>query len=67
MLFILPQLRANRALALHQLGHHTTALRDIRAALEAGYPAHARYKLYARQAACFRSLGQEKVRNVSEY
>ena len=61
---ILPQLRANRALALHQLGHHQAALRDIKAALEGGYPEHARYKLYARQAACFRCLGQEKVAEV---
>ena len=61
---IMPQLRANRAIALHQLGHNSDALRDIRAALDGGYPEHARYKLYARQAACFSCLGQEKVAQV---
>ena len=61
---IMPQLRANRGLVLHQLGHHAAALRDIKAALDSGYPEHVRYKLYARQAACFTSLGQEKVAEV---
>lgn len=60
----MPQLKANRALALYKLGHHSDALHDIRAALDKGYPKHARYKLYARQAACFSCLGQKKVAKV---
>ena len=58
---ILPQLLANRALVLHKQGFSKIALKDIKLAIQSGYPDNLLYKLHVRQAQCFTALGQSKV------
>ena len=48
---------ANRSQVLYELGQYSLALLDIELALENGYPALLRYKLWARQGGCRQALG----------
>ncbi|XP_037072866.1 SET and MYND domain-containing protein 4-like [Pollicipes pollicipes] len=49
---------ANRSAALLHMGEYALCLRDITAALAAGYPARLRYKLLDRRATCQLKLGE---------
>ncbi|KAF4524928.1 hypothetical protein B566_EDAN013890 [Ephemera danica] len=49
---------ANRAIALHKGGYYLAAIADNQRALNAGYPEHLRYKIYARQGKIYRAMEQ---------